>query len=214
MSSHGNGAPGASGTGPALGYTLNLFWFNILFMLISENNMNKSTYFVHTLSLIYVMNLVVIFGIKIYQKLPRSLTVWSPTSLVLKETPLFSPPPPSARPFSSDQETMFSWFDDDGEGSQGCPLPHQVAILRQHPRRWWPAALPVKEHNRHVTSNGRGSLSLGLMSPSGGEGFPSGGILVLSPNDDGGPPSAGHFPPDSWRDPSRQHQTLVEAKKN
>ena len=36
------------------------------------------------------MNLVVIFGIKIYQKLPRSLTVWSPTSLVLKETCLSS----------------------------------------------------------------------------------------------------------------------------
>src|SRR6185437_5605837 len=71
----GNGAPGASGTGPALGYTLNLFWFNILFMLISENNMNTSTYFVHTLSLFYVMKLLVIFGIKIYQKLPSSLTI-------------------------------------------------------------------------------------------------------------------------------------------
>ena len=46
----GNGAPGASGTVPVLGYTLNLFWFNILFMLISENNMNTSTYFVYTLS--------------------------------------------------------------------------------------------------------------------------------------------------------------------
>ena len=66
MSSYGNGAPGASGTGLDLGYTLNLFWFNILFMLISENNMNTLTYFVHTLSLIYVINLVVIFGIKIY----------------------------------------------------------------------------------------------------------------------------------------------------
>ena len=70
----GNGAPGASGTGPALGYTLNLFWFNILFMLISENNLNTSTYFVHTLSLIYVMKLLVIFGIKIYQKLSSYLT--------------------------------------------------------------------------------------------------------------------------------------------
>ena len=57
---------GASGTGLALGYTLNLFWFNILFMLISENNMNISTYFVHTLSLFYVMKLLVIFKIKIY----------------------------------------------------------------------------------------------------------------------------------------------------
>ena len=73
-----NGAPGASGTGPVLGYTLNLFWFNILFMLISENNMNTSTYFFHTLSLFYAMKLLVIFGIKIYQKLPSCLTTQKP----------------------------------------------------------------------------------------------------------------------------------------
>ena len=71
----GNGAPGASGTGLALGYTLNIFWFNILFMLISENNMNTSTYFVHTLSLFYVMKLLVTFRIIIYRKLPSSLIV-------------------------------------------------------------------------------------------------------------------------------------------
>ena len=74
----GNGAPGASGTGPALEYTLNLFWFNILFMLISENNMNTSTFFVHTLSLFYVMKLLVIFEIKIYRKLPSYLTIQKP----------------------------------------------------------------------------------------------------------------------------------------
>ena len=70
----GNGATGASGTGPALGYTLNLFWFNILLMLISENNMNTNTYFVHTLSLFYAMKLLVIFKIKIYRKLSSFLT--------------------------------------------------------------------------------------------------------------------------------------------
>jgi hypothetical protein len=70
----GNGATGAPGTGPALGYLLNLFWFNSLFMLISENNMNTCTYLIHTLSLIYIMKLLVIFGIKIYQKLPNYLT--------------------------------------------------------------------------------------------------------------------------------------------
>ena len=64
----GNDATGASGTGPVLGYILNLFWLKFLFMLISENNMNTSTFFVHTLSLIYAMKLLVIFGIKIYQK--------------------------------------------------------------------------------------------------------------------------------------------------
>ena len=74
MSSHENSAPGASGTGTALGYILNIFWFINLFMLISENNMNTSTYFVHTISLIYTMKLIIIFGIKIYQKLPTYLT--------------------------------------------------------------------------------------------------------------------------------------------
>jgi len=72
----GNGATGASGTGPAVGYTLNLFWFNILFILISENNMNTSIFFVHTLSLFYAMKLLEIFGIKIYRKLPSHLTTY------------------------------------------------------------------------------------------------------------------------------------------
>ena len=65
----GNDATGAYDTGPVLEYILNLFWFKILFILISENNMSTSTYFVHTLSLIYVMKLLVIFEIKIYRKL-------------------------------------------------------------------------------------------------------------------------------------------------
>jgi hypothetical protein len=68
----GNGATGAPGTRPALGYLLNLLWFNSLFMLISENNMNTCTYLIHTLSLI--MKLIVIFGIKIYRRLPIILT--------------------------------------------------------------------------------------------------------------------------------------------
>ena len=74
MSSHGNGAPGASGTGPALGYTLNQFWFIISFMFVSENNMNTSTYFVSTILLIYAMKLIIAFEIKIYQKLTIFLT--------------------------------------------------------------------------------------------------------------------------------------------
>jgi len=78
-----NGATGASGTGPYLGY-LNLFWFNILFMLISENNMNTSTFFVHILSLFYAMKLLVIFGIKIYQKLPSCLTAMTAITVGLK----------------------------------------------------------------------------------------------------------------------------------
>ena len=54
-------------------------------MLISENNMNTSTYFVHILSLLYAMKLLVIFGIKIYRKLASCLTYgvclkWFPSS--------------------------------------------------------------------------------------------------------------------------------------
>ena len=79
MSGHENGAPGASGTGPVLRYTLNQFWFIISFMFISENNMNTSTYFVSTISLIYAMKLIVIFEIKIYRKLPSFLTDWTPS---------------------------------------------------------------------------------------------------------------------------------------
>ena len=46
-------------------------------MFISENNMNTSIFFVHTLSLFYAIKLLVIFGIKIYQKLPSFLTMGS-----------------------------------------------------------------------------------------------------------------------------------------
>ena len=73
MSGHGNDAPDASGTGPALGYILNQLWFIILFIFISENNMNKGTYFISTISLIYVMKLIITFGIKIYRKLLSSV---------------------------------------------------------------------------------------------------------------------------------------------
>jgi hypothetical protein len=89
----GNGATGASGTGPALGYLLNLLWFNSLFMLISENNMNTCTYLVHTLSLIYIMKLIVIFGIKIYRKLPRYLTYLGVDVLSAKSWTLLIPYP-------------------------------------------------------------------------------------------------------------------------
>ena len=43
-------------------------------MFISENNMNMSTYFVSTISLIYAMKLIIIFRIKIYQKFTTYLT--------------------------------------------------------------------------------------------------------------------------------------------
>jgi len=48
-----------------------------LFMFISEISMNTSTYFVFAKSLIYVMKLITIFGIKLYQKLAILLTMSS-----------------------------------------------------------------------------------------------------------------------------------------
>jgi hypothetical protein len=88
----GNGATGASGTGPVLGYTLNLFWFNFLFILISKNNMNTCTYLINTLSLIYAMKLLVIFGIKIYRKLRSYVTPWSPSVSPCRRDELRLPP--------------------------------------------------------------------------------------------------------------------------
>ena len=110
----GNGATGASGTGPALGYTLILFWFNILFMLIIENNMNTSTYFVHTLSLIYAMKLLVIFGIKIYRKLPSYLTIQKPDYVNRLSVSSFAatikPPPFDGSNYKRWQERLILWL--------------------------------------------------------------------------------------------------------
>jgi hypothetical protein len=75
MSSSGNGATGASGIGLALGYFLNIHWFTLMFMLFDGINMNTSTCFVIIRSLICILNLLVIFEIKIYRNLPKSLTI-------------------------------------------------------------------------------------------------------------------------------------------
>ena len=114
MSSHGNGATGAFGTGPALRYTLNLFWFNILFMLISENNMNTSTFFVHTLSLFYAMKLLVIFEIKIYQKLTSYLTIQKPELVNRLSVSSFAatikPPPFDDSNYKRWRERLILWL--------------------------------------------------------------------------------------------------------
>jgi hypothetical protein len=60
----GNDATGASSTSPSLGYLLNLLCFNSWFMVISKNNMNTCTYFIHVLSLIYIIKLLVYLELK------------------------------------------------------------------------------------------------------------------------------------------------------
>jgi len=114
MSSHGNGAPGASGTGPALGYTLNQFWFIILVMLFSENNMNTSTYFVITILLIYAMKLITTFDIKIYQKLPIFLTIQKLDFVNRLSVASFAssikPPPFTGSNYKRWRERAILWF--------------------------------------------------------------------------------------------------------
>ena len=110
----GNNATGASGTGPVLGYILNLFWFKILFMLISKNNMNTSIFFVHTLSLFYAMKLLVIFRIKIYRKLPSYLTIQKSDFVNRLSVSSFAasikPPPFDGSNYKRWQERLILWL--------------------------------------------------------------------------------------------------------
>jgi hypothetical protein len=69
-----NGAPVDSVNRPAFGYTLNLFCV-FLFESYLRFNLNTSTCFAFTGSLIFVMNMLIISGIKMYRKLPSFLTL-------------------------------------------------------------------------------------------------------------------------------------------
>src|SRR6185312_10042752 len=71
----GNSAANASGNGPASGYSLKL-WLFILFMLICVISINMFTCFILLLKVIEILLVCTFnFGIKIYRKLPRFLTV-------------------------------------------------------------------------------------------------------------------------------------------
>jgi hypothetical protein len=69
-----NGAPVDSVNRPAFGYILNLFCV-FLFKFYLKFNVNTCTCFTLTGSLIFVMNLLIISGIKMYRKLPNFLTI-------------------------------------------------------------------------------------------------------------------------------------------
>jgi hypothetical protein len=71
-----NGAPVDSVNRPAFGYILNLLCA-ILFEFYLRFNLNTWTCFVLTGSLIFIMNLLIISGIKMYRKLPNFLTIYA-----------------------------------------------------------------------------------------------------------------------------------------
>jgi hypothetical protein len=75
-----NGAPVDSVNRPAFGYILNLFCV-FLFKFYLKFNLNTCTCFDLTRSLIFVMNLLIISGIKMYRKLPNFLTNNTQTKL-------------------------------------------------------------------------------------------------------------------------------------
>ena len=83
-------------------------------MLISKNNMNTSTFFVHTLSLFYAMKLLVIFRIKIYRKLPRYLTIQKSELVnrlsVSSFAAIIKPPPFDGSNYKRWQERLILWL--------------------------------------------------------------------------------------------------------
>jgi hypothetical protein len=70
-----NGAPVDSVNRPAFGYILNLLCVFLLFKFYLSFNLNTCTCYALTGSLIFVMNLLIISGIKLYRKLPNCLTM-------------------------------------------------------------------------------------------------------------------------------------------
>ena len=83
-------------------------------MFISENNMNTSTYFVSTISLIYAMKLIIAFGIKIYQKLPIFLTIQKPDLVNRLSVSSFAatikPPPFDGSNYKHWRERLILWL--------------------------------------------------------------------------------------------------------
>jgi hypothetical protein len=71
----GNGTAGASGTGPASGYNLKLSRLFVLFLYRLSANMNNLYAAIILLILNSSMIFLLDFGIKIYCKMPKHLTI-------------------------------------------------------------------------------------------------------------------------------------------
>ena len=72
----GNDATGASGTGPVLGYNLKLICFFLFNLVLSLNTCTCLVSLTVVMEILF--NYIVNFGIKIYRKLPRFLTIQKP----------------------------------------------------------------------------------------------------------------------------------------
>jgi hypothetical protein len=78
MSTVGNGTTGASGTGPASGYNLELSHLLVVFFLfLYRLSVNTSNPYDAIMLLIFTHSMIcfMIFGIKICHKMPKSLTI-------------------------------------------------------------------------------------------------------------------------------------------
>ena len=77
MSTVGNGTTGVSGTGPASGYNLNLPYLLVVFFLfLYRLSVNTNTLYDVTIFLMFSIFMIyfMIFGIKLYRKMPKFLT--------------------------------------------------------------------------------------------------------------------------------------------
>ena len=77
MSTVGNGTTGVSGTGPASGYNLNLLYLLVVFFLfLYRLSVNTNTLYDVTIFLMFSIFMIyfMIFGIKLYRKMPKFLT--------------------------------------------------------------------------------------------------------------------------------------------
>ena len=83
-------------------------------MFNSDNNMNTSTLFVRTTSLIYAMKLIIIFGIKIFQKWPSFLTIQKLDTVnrlsVASFAATIKPPPFDGSNYKHWRERLILWL--------------------------------------------------------------------------------------------------------
>jgi hypothetical protein len=79
MSTVGNGTAGAFGTGPASGYNLKLSCLFVVFVLFLYRLITSTNNLYATIILLILnnsMNVLLNFGIKIYRKMPKHLTLY------------------------------------------------------------------------------------------------------------------------------------------